>query len=208
DELEMYKRLYDVLSDKVRWPDLVIYLRANTATLMARIAMRDRTYEREMDQDYIETLRQSYESLFRDYADTPLLVIESDAMDFVRNPEDLSVIENRIDAALAGIHQPALPDIQTQPLQRTARIPPKEKMTIPPQLKPDPQANWKTLENYLHLTEAIGRIGGTLPRNLAPEQIVPTDELQQAIQDAAYALKALAQHTGVDLRTNSPGKLG
>ena len=109
DELAMYDRLYDALAEKVRAPDLVVYLRAEMDTLMARIAMRDRTYERQMDRDYIAALRQGYENLFTNYDAAPLLVIDTDTLDFVREPEDLDDVEQRIHAALAGVRQPTLP---------------------------------------------------------------------------------------------------
>jgi deoxyguanosine kinase len=109
DELQMYDRLYDTLAERVYLPDLVVYLRARVDTLMGRIAMRDRTYERQMDRGYIADLRMAYERLFAGYAGTSLLVIESDALDFVRNPEDLDVVEQRVHSALAGVRQPTLP---------------------------------------------------------------------------------------------------
>jgi deoxyadenosine/deoxycytidine kinase len=63
----------------------VVYLRAETDTLMARIAMQDRPYERQMDRAYIEALRQGYETLFASYSATPLLILDTDGLDFVRN---------------------------------------------------------------------------------------------------------------------------
>lgn len=108
DELTMYDHLYAALAEKVRRPDLVVYLRADVDTLMARIAMRDRPYERQMDRGYIAALARAYEALFTHYTTAPLLVIESDEMDFVRRPADLAHIEQRIRAALAGVRQPSL----------------------------------------------------------------------------------------------------
>ncbi len=108
DELTMYDNLYAALAEKVRRPDLVVYLRADVDTLMARIAMRDRPYERQMDRGYIAALVRAYEDLFTQYDTAPLLVIESAKMDFVRRPADLTHIENRIRGALSGIRQPSL----------------------------------------------------------------------------------------------------
>ena len=64
DELEMYYRVQEALSEKITPPDLMVYLRASTDTLMQRIAMRDRPYERQMDPAYIEMLVQSYDQFF------------------------------------------------------------------------------------------------------------------------------------------------
>ena len=53
DELDMYYRIQEALAEKIPQPDLMVYLRASTPTLMERIARRDRAYERTMEWDYI-----------------------------------------------------------------------------------------------------------------------------------------------------------
>ncbi len=59
DELEMYYRVHEALAEKVIQPDLVVYLRADPGVLMQRIALRDRPYERNIEQGYIEELCQA-----------------------------------------------------------------------------------------------------------------------------------------------------
>ncbi len=92
DEWEMYGRLYEILVDRINRPDLVIYLRAGMDILMGRIATRDRSFERTMDRDYLEELRQIYEAFFEEYDRAPLLVINTDHLDYVHRPEDLQVV--------------------------------------------------------------------------------------------------------------------
>ena len=72
--------------------------------------MRDRSYERNMDRGYIDLLNQTYEEFFsRPYDNAPVLVIDSDPLDFVRNAEHLDEIENRIRQALnLSPYQPVL----------------------------------------------------------------------------------------------------
>jgi len=97
DELEMYYRVHDALAEKIIKPDLILYLRASTDTLMQRIAFRDRPYERNMEQDYIHQLNEAYEGFFGDHHQgTAVLPIETDNLDYVRNPEALQFVENRI----------------------------------------------------------------------------------------------------------------
>jgi deoxyguanosine kinase len=97
DELEMYKRVHEALAEKIPMPDLLVYLRASTGTLMQRIAMRDRSYERAMERDYIQQLNNAYEEFFsRPYDNTPILTIDTDPLDFVRQPEHLKRIETSI----------------------------------------------------------------------------------------------------------------
>src|SRR5512138_1365984 len=77
DELDMYHRVHEALAEKITHPDLVVYLRATTDTLMERIAMRDRSYERNMERGYIEELNQAYEKFFSGpYDSTPVLTID------------------------------------------------------------------------------------------------------------------------------------
>lgn len=109
DELEMYQRVHAALAEKIPCPDLLIYLRASIDTLLQRIALRDRAYERNIDRDYIETLHQAYEAFFaKPYDDTPILTIDTDSLDFVHNPAHLDLIIHRIRAALGQPHQPPL----------------------------------------------------------------------------------------------------
>jgi len=110
DELEMYKRVHEALAEKIVMPNLLVYLRASTDTLMHRIATRDRSYERNMERGYIELLNQTYEDFFsKPYESTPVLTIDTDPLDFVHNPTHLRLIENRIREALnLSPYQPLL----------------------------------------------------------------------------------------------------
>lgn len=111
DELEMYYRVHEALAEKIQHPDLVVYLRADPQLLMQRIALRDRPYERDMDRGYIEQVNAAYDDFFINRShSTPVLVIDTNHLDYVRYPEDLRWIENRIRQALQfAPFQPELP---------------------------------------------------------------------------------------------------
>jgi deoxyguanosine kinase len=98
DELDMYYRVHEALAEKIVVPDLVVYLRADTEVLMQRIAFRDRSYERNMDREYIEELNQAYESFYADHQNrrSPVLMVDTNTLDYVRRREDLDLVENRI----------------------------------------------------------------------------------------------------------------
>ena len=97
DELEMYYRVHDALAEKIIRPDLILYLRASTDTLMARIAFRDRPYERNMERDYINQLNLTYEAFFGNHnQDSAVLTIDTDDLDYVRSPDALKFVENRV----------------------------------------------------------------------------------------------------------------
>ncbi len=102
DELEMYNRVHEALAEKITIPDLIVYLRADTDTLMGRIALRDRSYERSMERAYIEEVNQAYEAFFgdRNKSRSLLLTIDTNELDYVQNGEDLKLVENGIRQAL------------------------------------------------------------------------------------------------------------
>lgn len=110
DELVVYHQVHEALAEKITLPNLLVYLHASTDTLMQRIAMRDRSYERNMERGYIELLNQTYEEFFsKPYDTTPVLVVDTDPLDFVHRPDHLRLIENRIRETLGlSPYQPAL----------------------------------------------------------------------------------------------------
>lgn len=110
DEFDTYQLVYDALVERIVPPDLIVYLKAKPEVAMQRIAMRDRAYERQMDNTYLEALHGAYEAFFSDYKSVPVLSIDTNSLNYVMYPEHLSYIMKRIQAAL-GIppFQPELP---------------------------------------------------------------------------------------------------
>jgi deoxyguanosine kinase len=101
DELDMYYKVHEALAEKIQKPDLLVYLQASTDTLMQRIALRDRSYERQMERSYIDELNQAYDSFFaKPFDHTPVLTIDTNNLDIIQNPEHLKLIENRIRQSL------------------------------------------------------------------------------------------------------------
>ena len=111
DELEMYRRVHEALAEKIPLPDLLVYLRADTDVLMQRIALRDRTYERNMERGYIDELNHAYDEFFTvPYDHTPVLTIDTNNINIVQNPEHLKQVENKIRETLGlSPYQPSLP---------------------------------------------------------------------------------------------------
>jgi deoxyguanosine kinase len=111
DELEMYYRVHEALAEKIPVPDLIVYLRADTDVLMQRIALRDRPYERAMERAYIHELNQAYDAFFLEEEHKSLILpLDTNHLDFVRQPDDLNWVENRIRQALQlPPFQPELP---------------------------------------------------------------------------------------------------
>jgi deoxyguanosine kinase len=102
DELDMYYKVHEALAEKIQKPDLLVYLQATTDTLMQRIALRDRPYERQMERSYINDLNIAYEEFFsKPFDHTPVLIIDSNNLNVIQKPEDLKLVENRIRQSLS-----------------------------------------------------------------------------------------------------------
>ncbi len=88
-ELKLYDQIYSLLSNKVPRPDLVIFLQASTDILRSRVEKRGREYEAFMDPSYLDSVNKSFNNYFFYYAETPLLVINTNEIDFVDKKCDL-----------------------------------------------------------------------------------------------------------------------
>ena len=95
-ELPLYEQVYSVLEPKIKKPDLVIFLQADTDTLLRRIKSRGRTFEKEVSRDYIAAVNEAYNHFFFRYSDTPLLVINTSDIDYVHRREDLDDLLKQI----------------------------------------------------------------------------------------------------------------
>lgn len=100
DELALYEQVHAAMAERIPLPDLVVHLTADLTLLMERIATRDRPYERGMDPDYIASVVRAYDRFYRRYSLTPLLVIDTNECNFVRNPEHLAQVERSIRSTL------------------------------------------------------------------------------------------------------------
>jgi deoxyguanosine kinase len=111
DELDVYYRVHEALGEKIPKPDLIVYLRAATPVLMQRIALRDRSYERNMEVDYIDRLNRAYDEFFARPCDgAPVLTVDTNSLNFVQSPDHLRLIANLIREKLNwGPFQPSLP---------------------------------------------------------------------------------------------------
>jgi deoxyguanosine kinase len=89
-EFVLYNLIAQLLEKEIPKPDLVIFLQASTDRLMTNIKQRGRSYEREISREYIESLNQIYNEYFFRYKASPLLIINTDDIDFVHNEDDLN----------------------------------------------------------------------------------------------------------------------
>lgn len=96
EEFFLYDKIYSLLEKEVPRPDLVIYLQGPAEFFYKRIKQRNRSYEREIEYNYIEKLADAYNTFFFHYNVSPLLIINIKGFDFLANPKDVNLIYNEI----------------------------------------------------------------------------------------------------------------
>ena len=95
-ELDLYNRIANELQKNIVYPDLIIFLQSETDRLMYNIKIRGREFEKNMDWKYIDDLNQIYNEYFFRYDKGPLVIINTNDIDFVNNKDDLNEIINFI----------------------------------------------------------------------------------------------------------------
>lgn len=104
NELSLYEQVFRLLDMRIPKPDLVIYLQASTEVLQDRIRKRNKDYEQNIKEDYLERLVEAYNRYFFYYNETPLLVVNTTDIDFVENPPDLADLVREIKSMKGGAH--------------------------------------------------------------------------------------------------------
>ena len=95
-ELALYEKMIGWLELDVAKPDVVVYLQASPDVLLERIGKRGRPFEKDMEREYIRQLNEAYNHFFFHFVEAPLLVVNTNAIDFVNNSEDFEDLLARI----------------------------------------------------------------------------------------------------------------
>lgn len=191
DELAVYEKLHSALAEKIPKPNLLVYLRASLDTLMARIAARDRPYERRMARDYIDSLRLAYDGFVAAYSECPVLAIDTDALNIVQDLEALHSVRERIRAALSqGTFQQTLP---TMPVTLTEADRTALSDLQQAQEQIDAAHKRDTINEFLSLTRTIGDLGAALSDSAADSAV------REALAACLGRLMRVASAAGVDL---------
>ena len=98
-----YRDLFHLMTSQVQAPDLLIYLKASVPTLVNHIHSRGRDYEESINIKYLKNLNKRYDDWIEGYEEGPLLIINSDDVDFKNKPEDLGKIITQVQGQLHGL---------------------------------------------------------------------------------------------------------
>jgi len=103
-ELALYNQIHDHLVGEPVEPDLVVYLYASMDRLVRRVNRRMKSYESAMTPEYLERVVRTYNDYFFSYRETPLLMVNTDQIDFVENPDDFLELFRKIESIEGGVH--------------------------------------------------------------------------------------------------------
>ena len=106
-DFDNYQQLFSLMDSFVQGPDLLVYLRASTTTLVSQIQKRGREYENSIRLDYLTRLNERYEAWISEYTKSKLLIIDVDDINFSENEEDLGEVITKIDAEIHGLFKTA-----------------------------------------------------------------------------------------------------
>lgn len=97
EEYDLYQQVYRHLQPKAPPPDLVIYLQASPATLVERVRRRAAEYEKNIGEEYLWRLAESYARFFHRYDAAPVLIVNSENLNFVDHAADFDLLLGRIE---------------------------------------------------------------------------------------------------------------
>lgn len=111
NQFHRYKQVYNIFVNDLPQPDIIIYLNSNTDVLMRRIASRDRSFERQMDRNYIDNLRNEYKYYFNPLSikhnfigKEPIIIeVDNSDLDFLNNQSDRKYIINKVEKAISSL---------------------------------------------------------------------------------------------------------
>ena len=95
-ELSLYNQIFDYVSLDLPTPDLVIYLQAETKTLLERVIQRGREIEKNISISYLDSLNESYKEFFLNYDRSPVLIVNSEFLDLAHNQNDYILLLEKL----------------------------------------------------------------------------------------------------------------
>ena len=91
-EYQLFRNLYDVMAEGMPQPELILYLKPGSERQQAQIAARGRSYEQDIDTDYLARLEKAYERQFKHARGSRVIWVDTSEIDFVARPEDMGKI--------------------------------------------------------------------------------------------------------------------
>ncbi|MBK8449735.1 MAG: deoxynucleoside kinase [Saprospiraceae bacterium] len=102
-DFDNYFSLFQIMMSTIRPPDLLIYLKASIPTLVDHIQIRGRDYEGNMSLDYLKKLNQRYDQWIKEFNKGPVIIVNTDELDFMNNQEHLGKVISDVNAQIHGL---------------------------------------------------------------------------------------------------------
>ncbi len=97
-DYDTYMKIFDLSTNLIRTPDLLVYLRASVPTLIAQIRKRGRAYEMSIMEEYLERLNEKYERWITEIYPGEVMILDVDTTNFIDDPSLLDPLVARIEA--------------------------------------------------------------------------------------------------------------
>ena len=104
DEYRLYQKVFSSVIRELPKPDLVVYLQASTKTLFDRVKKRGRVIEKEIEFEYLAEINDAYTQYFHHYSETPLLIVNTNQVNFSENKSDFLYLAQQISNVKKGRH--------------------------------------------------------------------------------------------------------
>lgn len=112
-QFHRYKQVYNIFVNDLPQPDIIIYLNSDIDVLMKKIALRDRSFERQMDINYIKELSEEYKYYFNPFSikhnfmgKSPIIIeVDNSKLDFINNPDDKKFIIKKLEDAISSLER-------------------------------------------------------------------------------------------------------
>jgi deoxyadenosine/deoxycytidine kinase len=92
DEYKLYTRFFNIILNQLPRPDLFVYLYVKTSKLQQNIKIRGRTYEQNIKDEYLDKIQEGYFQYIKEQNKLPILIIDTNDIDFVNNQNDYNKI--------------------------------------------------------------------------------------------------------------------
>jgi len=105
-ELKLYQEFFDIVAQRIKQPELIVYLHLSPAQALVNIAKRGRAYEKSISEDYLSAIQTNYFNHFKQQSSVPILLIDTNELDFVNRPEDYARMNDLLKKEYScGLHR-------------------------------------------------------------------------------------------------------
>lgn len=95
-EYNLYMEFYNLVESRIKIPDLIVFLERPMDSIISNIKKRGRSYEMNIERDYLEKIKEKYYMLFKQNSNTKLLMLNADEYDFIDNEGDINDVVGKI----------------------------------------------------------------------------------------------------------------